>query len=283
MKVLILYPIKMTLSISCLALLVGCSFLKNPLSVSSQAESSLNSPFVSQSNVVVAQNFNTTTVLSGLEHPWGMAWLPDGAILVTERPGRLRIVRNGVLEPQEIGGVPEVFAVGQGGLLDVALHPDFASNGWLYLTYAHGNREANRTRVARARFDGQNLQNLEVIFEVERLKTDSQHFGSRIVWLPDGTMLVTIGDGGNPPVQLNGELIRQQAQNLNGFLGKVVRLNDDGSIPQDNPFVNSDNANGAVWSYGHRNIQGIAVDSGNNQVWSTEHGARGGDLSLIHI
>lgn len=223
------------------------------------------------------QNFRKVTVLQGLERPWGIAWLPDGTMLITERPGRLRIVRNGKLESTPITGVPEVFAVNQGGLLDVSVHPNFAQNRLIYLTYAHGTDQANRTRVARARFDGKALQDVRVIFEVNRTKSGGQHFGSRILWLLDRTMLISIGDGGNPPVQLDGALIRQQAQNLQSHLGKIVRLNDDGSIPKDNPFVGKNNANGAIWSYGHRNIQGMVLDPINNRVWVNEHGARGGD------
>ena len=275
--------LKITLGASFLLALVGCSFLRNPTSVSS-SEASSNSPLISQGNVAVASNFRTTTITEGLERPWSMAWLPDGTILITERVGRLRTVRDGVLDPQPIEGVPEVFAVGQGGLMDVSIHPNFADNRLVYLTYSHGSRSANHTRVARATFDGSALQNLEVIFKVSQTKSDGQHFGSRIVWLPDNTMLVAIGDGGNPPVQLNGDLIRKQAQNLNSHLGKVVRLNDDGSIPTDNPFVDSTDADAAVWSYGHRNIQGMTFDSVNNRLWSTEHGARGGDeLNLVEV
>ena len=263
-------------------ILVGCSFLKNSTPTSSADESPLNSLLISQENIAVAENFKTTTILDNLEHPWSMAFLPDGAILITERPGRLRIARDGVLEPQPIPGVPEVFAVGQGGLMDISLHPNFAENRLIYLTYSHGSKSANRTRVARAVFDGLVLQNLEVIFEVSQAKRGGQHFGSRIIWLPDNTMLVSLGDGGNPPVQLDGDLIRKQAQNLNSHLGKVVRLNDDGSVPFDNPFRESTDANAAVWSYGHRNIQGMAFDRVNNRLWSTEHGARGGDeLNLV--
>jgi aldose sugar dehydrogenase len=222
------------------------------------------------------------TVLSGLEHPWSMAWLPDGAILITERPGRLRIVRNGTLDPTSITGVPPVFAEGQGGLMEVSIHPNFEQNQFIYLTYSHGTEQANRTRVARAKFDGKALSDLKVIFEVSQTKGGTQHFGSRIVWLPDRTMLVAIGDGGNPPVQLDGDLIRKQAQNLRSQLGKIVRLNDDGSIPSDNPFAKNTNANPSIWSYGHRNTQGLTFDAATNRVWQTEHGARGGDeLNLV--
>jgi aldose sugar dehydrogenase len=230
--------------------------------------------------VAVPQDTTATkvTLVSGLEHPWSVAWLPDKTtMLITERPGRLRIVRNGKLDPTAIAGVPPVFAEGQGGLMDVSLHPRFAENRWIYLTYSHGTGQANRTRLARATFDGKTLSDLRVIFEVSQTKNNTQHFGSRIVWLPDGTMLVAIGDGGNPPVQLDGDLIRKQAQNLRSRLGKIVRLNDDGSVPRDNPFKVSDKADPAVWSYGHRNIQGLTFDAAAGRVWETEHGSKGGD------
>lgn len=239
-------------------------------------------PSPSPSIATAVSNWQRETVVQGLSHPWSMAWLPNGDILITERPGRLRIVRQGKLDPMPIAGVPDVLAVGQGGLLDVSLHPRFAQNQLVYLTYAYGTSQANRTRVARGRLDGQSLQNLQVIFEVSQAKSGGQHFGSRMLWLPDGTLLVSIGDGGNPPVQLAGDLIRKQAQNRGSHLGKILRLNDDGSAPPNNPFVGQPNAAPVVWSYGHRNLQGIAFDPIQQRVWSTEHGARGGDeLNLI--
>ena len=273
--------IKTALLSSVLLTFIGCSVMEESTSASS-ADSSSNSPVLSDRNVATANNFKTTTVTEGLERPWGMAWLPDGSILITERPGRLRIVRNGELDLEPIAGVPEVFAVNHGGLLDISLHPNFAENQLVYFTYSDGTNQANHTKVARATFDGTSLQNWEDIFEVNPLKPEGQHFGSRIVWLPDNTMLVGLGDGGNPPIQLNGDLIRNQAQNLSSHLGTVVRLNDDGSIPQDNPFVNSAEADPAIWSYGHRNIQGMTIDPATNRVWSHEHGSRGGDeLNII--
>ena len=235
------------------------------------------SPVQAVSPSSTARGFKQATVAEGLERPWGMAWLPDGSMLISEKAGRLRLLKNGVLEPTPIAGVPSVMSSGQGGLMDVSIHPRFAENRFVYLTYASGTADANRTRIARARFDGKALQDLRVIFEVSQVKSGTQHFGSRILWLPDGTMLVAIGDGGNPPVQLEGDLIRKQAQNLRSRLGKIVRLNDDGSIPRDNPFATNANADPAIWSYGHRNIQGIAFDPGTKRVWVTEHGARGGD------
>ncbi len=217
------------------------------------------------------------TVIEGLEHPWGMDWLPNGDILVTERSGRLRIVKNGKLEPQPIEGVPEVLAMGQGGLLDVAVHPNFSANGYIYLTYASGTRNQNQTRIARAILEDNQLREVEVIFEVFPVKTGGQHFGSRLQWLQDGTLLASIGDGGNPPLKIEGELSRKQAQKLDSYLGKIIRINDDGTIPDDNPFLDQENVNPAIWSYGHRNIQGLAIDRETGQVWSTEHGSRGGD------
>lgn len=280
------YLTKTALITSLLLAVVGCSTVKsstveNSPNTSSSDGAVANSPLLSQNDVTVAKNFRTTTVLQGLERPWSMTWLPDGSMLITERPGRLRIVRNGKLDLEPVSGVPEVFAVNHGGLLDVSLHPNFAQNRLVYFTYSSGTNQANQTRVARATFDGTKLQNWSDIFEVQPTKPEGQHFGSRIVWLPDNTMLVGLGDGGNPPVRLNGDYIRNQAQNLNSHLGSVVRLNDDGSIPEDNPFIGND-ANPAIWSYGHRNIQGMTIEPVTNRVWSTEHGSRGGDeLNLI--
>ena len=287
----IIRPITATLSVIILLALVACSSTDNSSSAQNANQSTSaqntnssqsNNPLFSDKNVAVAKNFKATTVLRGLERPWGMEWLTDNEILITERPGRVRIVRNGTLDPTPIAGVPEIFASNQGGLMDVSVHPNFEKNRFVYFTYSHGTSQANRTRLARATFDGSTLKNWEVIFQVSQAKPGGQHFGSRIVWLPDNTMLVAIGDGGNPPTQLNGDLIRKQAQNLNSHFGKVVRLNDDGSIPKDNPFATSEKADKAIWSYGHRNIQGMTVDPINNRLWSTEHGSRGGDeLNLM--
>ena len=279
---------------SAIALLgvLGCTTQAQPESATSpQTESATatqteetaaqsNPPITAQaerSDVKTNPAFQNITVLENLEHPWGLVWLPNGSMLITERPGRLRIARDGVLDPTPIPGAPEVFAENQGGLLDIALHPRFEENRLVYFTYSHGTNSANRTRIARATFDGSALSDWRVIFEVSQTKNRGQHFGSRLVWLPDGTLLASIGDGGNPPVELEGEFIRQQAQNLSSHLGKVIRINDDGSIPSDNPFANDAEAAPEVWSYGHRNIQGLAFDSTTNQVWATEHGSRGGD------
>lgn len=227
--------------------------------------------------VTAESGFRRATLLEGLEHPWSMGWLPNGDLLITERPGRLRLMRDGVPGAEPVAGVPEVFAEGQGGLLDLLVHPDFGANRRLFFTYAHGNVDANRTRVATARLQGATLTDWEVLFETATAKSGGQHFGARLVWLPDGTLLVSVGDGGNPPVRLAGDWIRKQAQNKASHLGKIVRIAPDGSIPPDNPFVDDPEAAPAVWSYGHRNIQGLVFDPLRNTVWAAEHGARGGD------
>ncbi len=246
------------------------------------SHSLLAQPYITQSDVPAERGFRAVALLQGLEHPWGMAWLPNGDIIVTERPGRLRRVQDGRLVSGSIAGVPEVFDSGQGGLLDVSLHPRFEKNRRIYFTYAHGNKIANRTRVATAVLNGNQLKNWQVIFEVATNKFGGQHFGSRLLWLQDETLLVSIGDGGNPPVRLEGDWIRKQAQNRQSHLGKILRLKDDGSVPPDNPFTNSADAQPAIWSYGHRNIQGMAYDPLRSMVWASEHGALGGDeLNLI--
>nr|WP_242482502.1 PQQ-dependent sugar dehydrogenase [Thiocystis violacea] len=234
-------------------------------------------PIAPTGDVPEAQGWRTEVVVDGLEHPWSIAWLPDGSALVTERPGRLRIIRDGRLDPRPIAGVPEVLAYAQGGLLDIAVHPDFARNRLIYLTYATGTKDANRTTLARARLSGARLEGLEVIFRNPDTKADGQHFGSRLLWLPDKTLLMSIGDGGNPPVSFDGENIRNQAQRLGTFFGKIIRLKDDGSVPADNPFVHEQGARPEIYTYGHRNIQGLARDPETGDVWANEHGARGGD------
>ncbi len=226
--------------------------------------------------------FKKTIVLQGLERPWSMAYLPDGALLITERGGRIQLLRKGILERVDIGILPELFVSGQAGLMDISLHPRYSENNFVYMTYSKGNSQSNRSSILRAKFDGKTFSNPQVIFEVTPSKSGNQHFGSRIVWLPDETMLVAIGDGGNPPLEIDGEPSRVQSQKLDSQLGKVLRLNDDGSIPKDNPFVKTANANPAIWSYGHRNIQGLFADRRSKQIWATEHGSRGGDeLNLV--
>src|SRR3546814_648042 len=195
-------------------------------------------------------DFRVRTLASGLEHPWSLAFLPGGGILITERPGRLRLFKDGQLEADPIAGVPEVVARGQGGLLDVALHPDVAENGWIYLSYAGAGENGAGTEVARARFDGAALSDLEVIFRAEPKVGGGNHFGSRLAFAGAGTLYVTLGDRYN---------YMEEAQNVANHLGTIVRLNDDGSVPEDNPFAGRDDARPEIFSYGHRNVQGLAV------------------------
>jgi glucose/arabinose dehydrogenase len=227
--------------------------------------------------------FRKMTVVKGLEHPWGMAFLPNGDILVTERPGRLRLVRDGKLVDKPIDGVPKILALNQGGLLDVAIHPDFHQNRLVYFTYATGTEEKNHTVLARGKLDDDSkLTDVKTLFEARPDKTGGEHFGSNLEWLPDKTLLVSIGDGGNPPRQINGQLSREQAQRLDSYLGKILRLDADGRAPKDNPFVIKEGAKPEIYTYGNRNIQGLARDPQSGRIWATEHGPFGGDeLNLI--
>lgn len=236
-----------------------------------------SSSYLSRGDAPETQGVELVTLISGLENPWGMTWLPDGSMLLTERPGRLWRAQDGTLAETPVTGVPEVLAAGQGGLLDVTIHPDFNSNNLVYLTYAAGTQDANGTRVARGTLDGNVLRNVEVIYEVPDPKPRTQHFGSRMAWLEDGTLLVSIGDGGNPPVSIDGELIRLRAQEISRATGKILRMNDDGSAPADNPFAGEPGAAPYIWSYGHRNVQGLTRDPDTGDIWANEHGARGGD------
>lgn len=231
-----------------------------------------------------ASGWKATTVVAGLEHPWAMAWLPSGEALITEKAGRLRVVRDGRLLPEPVSGLPEMLGKGHGGLMDLVLHPHFAENRLVYFTYGAGTEAANSTRLARARLsaDATTLGEAEVLHTVSPLKAGWQHFGSRLLWLPDGTLLLALGDGGNPPNRVDGDLAREQAQRLDSQLGKILRLGEDGGIPADNPFVGREGVDPSIWSYGHRNIQGLARDPVSGRLWANEHGSRGGDeLNLL--
>jgi len=239
-------------------------------------------PFITADPPAQVAGLRITTVVEGLERPWGLVFLPDGSALVTERPGRLRLIRDGALLPTPIAGTPPVLAAGQGGLFDVALDPNFATNRVIYLSYAHGDAQANRARLARAVLDGTTLRDLRVIFEVSQAKPGNAHFGGRIVFLPDGTLLLSTGDGGNPPNSLEGRFIREQAQNPGSHLGKILRLNADGSVPRDNPFLGRAGFAPEIWSMGHRNVQGMTWDTTRRVVLANEHGSQGGDeLNLL--
>jgi glucose/arabinose dehydrogenase len=220
-------------------------------------------------------------LLDGLNRPWSMAWLPDGRLLMTERGGRLWLLSASGSDPTEVGGVPPVFSSGQGGLLDVSVGPEEGGLRWIYLAYAAGDEEANRTEVSRFLLDESGaapvLADAELVFANNEYKDGNQHFGSRIAWLPDGTMLIAIGDGGNPPLRFGDGLQREQAQEPTTLFGNVVRINPDGSVPEDNPFLDRQGYRPELYSIGNRNIQGLAYDAASGRVWATEHGSRGGD------
>ncbi|MFI4889545.1 MAG: PQQ-dependent sugar dehydrogenase [Steroidobacterales bacterium] len=226
-----------------------------------------------QPATAVTTGYKVTEIASGLDHPWSMAFLPDGSMLVTERAGRLRLIKDGALLAQPIAGVPPVHTGGQAGLFDIVLHPDFARNHIVYLTYAAGTRKANGTQVARARFDGSALRDLQVIFRALPLKDTNNHYGGRLAFLPDNTFALTIGEGFE---------YREKAQDLASDLGKIVRLNDDGSVPQDNPFIGQASVRPEIYTWGHRNPQGLVFDAQRGLLYETEHGPRGGDeLNII--
>jgi glucose/arabinose dehydrogenase len=216
------------------------------------------------------------TVLSGLQNPWGMAFLPGGKMLVTERPGRLRVVTTDGKMSEPITGLPVMDARGQGGLLDVALDPAFASNRLIYWSYSEQQADqSNNTAVARGRFvddaAAPRVENVQVIFhQAPSLQKSNQHYGSRLVFGRDGTLFVTLGDRSITEG-------RMQAQRLDGLLGKIVRINSDGSIPKDNPFVGKEGVRPEIWSIGHRNIQGATLHPTTGELWEVEHGTRGGD------
>jgi aldose sugar dehydrogenase len=213
-------------------------------------------------------NIKVVKVAGDLERPWALAFLPDGRMLVTERPGRLNIVsENG--DVTVVNGTPEVRAVNQGGMLEVSLHPNYEDNGWVYLTYSKAG-EDNETAltVVRGRLDGNDFIDMEEIFVQNRYSSPGRHYGSKIAWDNEGYMYVSIGDrGANPP----------RAQDNSDHAGTLLRMNDDGTVPDDNPYVGDDSVANEIFSYGHRNIQGLVIHPETNEIWATEHGPRGGD------
>jgi glucose/arabinose dehydrogenase len=211
--------------------------------------------------------FRVVVQVEGLEHPWGLAFLPDGRLLVTERPGRLRVIAGGRLDPQPIGGLPRIAVHGQGGLLDVALHPRFAETGWVYLSYAGPGEGGAGTEVLRGRLRGGQLTDVQVIFRLEPKSGAGQHFGSRLVFDRAGLLYVTLGDRGD----------RDQAQRLDTHRGKIVRIHDDGRVPADNPFRGRPGARPEIFSFGNRNVQGAALHPVTGALWAHEHGPQGGD------
>lgn len=213
--------------------------------------------------------YRVEILADGLDVPWGIAELPDGRFLITERAGHVRILGPEGLEAEKIDNFPPIFARGQGGLLDVALHPDFKNNGWIYFAYSADENEVSHTRILRARLGDGELLDQEVIYSppLDQFTSRVHHFGSRLAFGPDGLLYFSIGDRGVPA----------NAQDLSLAAGKIHRIADDGSIPPDNPFVNTPNALPSIWAYGTRNAQGLRFCPQTGLLWETEHGARGGD------
>lgn len=207
------------------------------------------------------------TIAEGLVNPWSMAFLPDGRILIAERPGRLRLFADGELKDTPVQGLPEIWAHGQGGLLDVVLHPEYDQNGWIYIAYAAPGQGGGNTAVSRGRLEGESFTDTELIFQGQPNSGSGQHFGTRIVFDEKGYMYTTIGDRG----------VMSNAQRLENHNGKIIRLFDDGRVPPDNPFVDTEGAMPEIWSYGHRNIQGMSIHPETGVLWTHEHGPRGGD------
>ena len=219
--------------------------------------------------------FDVVTVAEGLQNPWGMTWLPSGKMLITERPGRLRVLSSDGKLSVPVTGLPPVDARGQGGLLDVALDPAFAQNNLIYWSYAEPQADgANNTAVARGKFvddaAAPRLDDVQVIYHQSPTLASRLHFGSRLVFGRDGTLFVTQGDRSEIPG-------RMQAQKMDSGIGKIVRINTDGSIPKDNPFVGKEGVRPEIWSIGHRNIQSAALHPTTGELWEVEHGTRGGD------
>lgn len=213
------------------------------------------------------ERFRVVTLVRGLDHPWGMTFLPGGDMLVTERPGRLLRVDGRTREKRPVRGLPPIAAVGQGGLLDVALHPGFDTNGLVYLSLAGAGDDGVGTEVARGRLVDDALEDVEIIFRALPKSGGGRHFGSRLLFDTDGRLLITLGDRGDRP----------RAQDLGDHAGSVIRLEDDGRVPADNPFATTAGAKPEIYTYGNRNVQGIALDPETGRVWAHEHGPQGGD------
>lgn len=219
-------------------------------------------------------HFKVEVLAEGLEKPWGIVRLPDGRFLVTEQPGRLRVIEDGVLIPEPVSGIPEVAFRGQGGLLDIELHPDYAQNGWIYLSYADPKGDTSMTKIVRGRLKGNAFTDLETIFEAPAADYSraGAHFGNRMEFGPDGCLYFTIGDRGSKTTPEENN-----AQKLSNAAGKSHRVKDNGSIPADNPFVATPGAVKSIWTLGNRNAQGLKFHPKTGALWASEHGPRGGD------
>lgn len=216
----------------------------------------------------LTDSFTATLVVGDLQNPWGMAFLPDGSILTTEKAGKLILFKNGI--KTEIGGLPDIYVRGQGGFMDVELHPNYEKNGWIYFSYSssEGNGDGGNTAIMRAQLKNDQLVNKKVLYKGTPNTKKGQHWGSRVTFDDEGYLYFSIGDRGNRD---------ENPQDITRDGGKIYRIHDDGRIPNDNPFVNKKGAKTAIYSYGHRNPQGLVKNPGTGEIWNHEHGPRGGD------
>ena len=228
-----------------------------------------------------ATGWKTETIAEGIANPWSMAWLSNGQMLLTSRGGNVYTLKGKKFEQIALEGMPAPFNAGQGGLFDIAVHPADKANPRVYLTLSTGTADANRLELVQGIFDGRKIHSIKTLFRVQPDKSGGQHFGGRLLWQADGTLLMSVGDGGNPPQRVGDRLAREQAQNLSTDHGAIIRLTDAGKPATGNPLATRPGAMPEIWSYGHRNIQGMARD-GAGRVWASEHGPKGGDeLNLI--
>ncbi|MDN3594693.1 PQQ-dependent sugar dehydrogenase [Zunongwangia endophytica] len=237
---------------------------ENSTDAPQQEQSKVPDPIPAETN----ENYTTQMVVDGIQIPWGMDFLPDGSMLISDKSGEIIHFKDG--KKQKLSNVPEVYIRGQGGLLDIAVHPDYENNGWIYFTYAspEGEGEGGNTALGRAKIDGSKLSEVEVLYKAAPNTTKGQHFGSRITFDKNGYLYFSAGERGARDVN---------PQDITRDNGKVYRLNDDGSIPSDNPFVGQENAKEAIYSYGHRNPQGMLLNPETGEIWVHEHGPQGGD------
>jgi glucose/arabinose dehydrogenase len=246
-----------------------------PISLSTLAVAALLTAGVSMSGAAEPRpiqsekhNFNVVTLVEGLQNPWAIAWLPDGRMLVTERAGRLRIVsKDFKLDPKPVEGLPKIVVGGQGGLFEVALHPDYKENGWIYISYSGPGEGGHGTELMRAKLDDHTLTEQQVLFRLQPKTSSEHHFGGRIVFDGKGHIYLTLGERGD----------RNRAQRLDDHAGGLIRLNEDGSVPKDNPFVNTKGAKPEKFTYGNRNMQGAVLHPKTGELWTHEHGPQGGD------
>ena len=229
-------------------------------------------PAAPQTIETIHQKIRVVPYVRGLDTPWSIAFLPNGDMLVTEKAGRLRVVRNGTLAPQPISGTPQVLATGQGGLLEVLPHPRFNDNRWLYMTYSKSGERGNTTALARGRLDGNALTDVKDLFVADAWSNGPIHFGSKLAWSREGMLFMTVGERNE----------RDRAQRLTDHAGKVLRLTEEGAPAPGNPFMGRADAKPEIYTYGNRNLQGLAIHPDTGQLWETEHGPQGGDeLNLI--